>query len=308
MAERVLVTGVLGCLGAWTASALLERGDEVVGYDLGTETHRLGAGARRGRRPRTTRRRGRHGSRRARPGARRARDHPRRPPRGAPGAFLPRGPGARRAGQRARNGERVRAVPSAARADPRPGLRVARRRSTDRRTIPGAGGRRTGPATHYGVFKAANEGAARIYWEDETSRRSGSGRTSCTAPGAIKGSRPGQRWRCRPRHTARDSDRLRRRRAVRLCPRCRAHVRAGVPRRSRRGDGRQLPRRGRCDEDVVSAIEAAAPGVEIGWNDVALPFPAELEAHVLEQALGDLPRTPLDVGVAATVGRFRDRA
>jgi nucleoside-diphosphate-sugar epimerase len=41
MAERVLVTGVLGCLGAWTTRALLDDGHHVVGFDLGGETHRL---------------------------------------------------------------------------------------------------------------------------------------------------------------------------------------------------------------------------------------------------------------------------
>lgn len=41
MSERFLVTGVLGCLGAWVARAVLADGDEVVGYDLGEDTARL---------------------------------------------------------------------------------------------------------------------------------------------------------------------------------------------------------------------------------------------------------------------------
>ena len=41
MAERVLVTGVLGCLGAWVSERILADGDEVIGYDLGTDTARL---------------------------------------------------------------------------------------------------------------------------------------------------------------------------------------------------------------------------------------------------------------------------
>ena len=41
MSERFLVTGVLGCLGAWVARAVLADGDEVVGYDLGDDTARL---------------------------------------------------------------------------------------------------------------------------------------------------------------------------------------------------------------------------------------------------------------------------
>jgi UDP-glucuronate 4-epimerase len=41
MSERVLVTGVLGCLGAWVARLAYERGDEVVGFDLGDDRSRL---------------------------------------------------------------------------------------------------------------------------------------------------------------------------------------------------------------------------------------------------------------------------
>ena len=41
MAERTLVTGALGCLGAWTLKALLDLGEEPVGFDLGSEDARL---------------------------------------------------------------------------------------------------------------------------------------------------------------------------------------------------------------------------------------------------------------------------
>jgi UDP-glucuronate 4-epimerase len=39
--ERFLVTGVLGCIGAWTATLLVRGGTAVVGYDLGDDRHRL---------------------------------------------------------------------------------------------------------------------------------------------------------------------------------------------------------------------------------------------------------------------------
>ena len=39
--ERFLVTGALGCIGAWTCSVLAESGASVVGYDLGTDDRRL---------------------------------------------------------------------------------------------------------------------------------------------------------------------------------------------------------------------------------------------------------------------------
>ena len=41
MSERVLVTGALGCLGAWVARCVLDDGDEPIGYDLGDARHRL---------------------------------------------------------------------------------------------------------------------------------------------------------------------------------------------------------------------------------------------------------------------------
>jgi nucleoside-diphosphate-sugar epimerase len=39
--ERFLVTGALGCLGAWTVRRLLERGADVVAADVGEDTRRL---------------------------------------------------------------------------------------------------------------------------------------------------------------------------------------------------------------------------------------------------------------------------
>lgn len=41
MGERILVTGVLGCLGAWVARLAVEHGDDVVGFDLGDDRSRL---------------------------------------------------------------------------------------------------------------------------------------------------------------------------------------------------------------------------------------------------------------------------
>ncbi|MFN0153837.1 MAG: NAD-dependent epimerase/dehydratase family protein [Gaiella sp.] len=41
MAERFLITGALGCIGAWTIRRLLDQGVHVVGFDLGSDPHRL---------------------------------------------------------------------------------------------------------------------------------------------------------------------------------------------------------------------------------------------------------------------------
>ena len=42
------------------------------------------------------------------------------------------------------------------------------------------------PTSHYGVFKVANEQAARVYWETAGSRASGCGRTRRTARAATR--------------------------------------------------------------------------------------------------------------------------
>jgi UDP-glucuronate 4-epimerase len=39
--ERFLVTGALGCIGAWTCAALAAEGVDVVGFDLGSDDRRL---------------------------------------------------------------------------------------------------------------------------------------------------------------------------------------------------------------------------------------------------------------------------
>lgn len=41
MSERFLVTGALGCIGAWAAVLLVREGTTVVAYDLGEDRHRL---------------------------------------------------------------------------------------------------------------------------------------------------------------------------------------------------------------------------------------------------------------------------
>ena len=52
-------------------------------------------------------------------------------------------------------------------------------------------------------------------------------------------------------------------------------------------------------DDVIAAIEAAAPGAQITYEAVELPFPAETSG-------ADVTATPLAEGVADAVARFRD--
>ena len=146
MAERLLVTGVLGCVGAWVARAALDDGREVVGYDLGATTDRASSSCS-GTTP--------TGSTWSRatspisPALERTldehADHPRRASRRAPGAVRPCGPAARDERQRGGHGQRLRGRLEAARPDPGRRVRELRCRLRPVRPLPRAGERRDEP-------------------------------------------------------------------------------------------------------------------------------------------------------------------
>jgi nucleoside-diphosphate-sugar epimerase len=58
--------------------------------------------------------------------------------------------------------------------------------------------------------------------------------------------------------------------------------------------------------EVIAAIEAAAPGAEVSFDDVApLGVPEQGDASSFRALLGAYEPTPLREGVAETVERFR---
>lgn len=306
--EVALVTGVRGCIGAWTARALLDDGFEVVGFDLGRETHRLelvlGADVRRvgvvqgdvtdgaalGRAL------DEHGATHVVhlaalqvPACRAD------PVRGASVNVVGtltvfEAATARR--------DRIRGVVYASSAavygpdDPSP--------------APEAGP--FSPATHYGVFKRANEGAAAVYWADERVPSIGIRPYCVYGPGRDEGltSAPtlamaaaarGESFRIGYGGVAQYD----------YAPdvgTAFAQAAAAV------GDGAvvgNFPGVTAAMAEVVAAIELAAPEAvgRIVFDDVALPFPSRLEARALDEALGRIARTPLADGVRETVDRFR---
>lgn len=309
MPERVLVTGVRGCLGAWTARALLDGGHEVVGYDPGDAVHRLQLVL----------------------GADLSRVDV------VPGDVADRGQLERTLDER----EITRVVHLAAlqvpfcRDDPALGARVnvlgtvnvfeAVKKRLDR--IPGvayassaavygpadpspapeSGG--LAPATHYGVFKLANEGNARVYWQDERVPSIGIRPYVVYGPGRDQGltSGPTLAMAAAARGEAAtigyggaaqydyapDVGRA----FARACEAAREGAVVG-----------NYPGAAAAMADVVAAIVAAVPDARVDWDDGPLPFPARLQAGVLEEALGGVPRTPLADGVAATIERFRTAA
>ena len=302
---RWLVTGALGCIGAWTIKALLDEEEEVVGYDLGDDPVRL---------------------RLVMSPEELARVH------------LEQGditdlPALERLLD---EHEITRVVHLAAlqvpfcRADPVLGARVnvvgtvnvfeAVKRRRDR--IPGIawassaavfsgddpspapeqGGTR--PGTHYGVYKLANEGTARIYWTDDGVPSIGLRMYVVYGAGRDQGvtSTPTQAMAAAARGDGFEI------------------TFGGVAQYDYAPDvGQAFAAAGRAVDDgaavynfpgvvapmrdVAAAIEAAAPAAagKITWVETPLPFPESMEAVGLEQAVGPLPRTSLADGVRETV-------
>jgi UDP-glucuronate 4-epimerase len=312
LAERTLVTGALGCLGAWTIKALLDDGEEPVGYDLGGDDARLRLVLGEEELGRVT---------------------------------LVQGDvtDADAMGRVLDEHEITRVVHLAAlqvpscRADPALGARVnvlgtvvvfeavkARRdripglayasstavyNTADPSPAPESGG--TAPSTLYGTYKLANEGTARVLWQDEGVASIGIRPYVVYGPGrdqgltsgpslAIAAAVRGEAFTIGYGGTAQYDFAPDVGRAFALASRAaseRAHVAnfPGIP---------------STMEEVVTAIEAAAPEIagRMTWAEERLPFPDSLEATLLEQLVGPLPHTSLAEGVRRTLEHFRQRS
>jgi nucleoside-diphosphate-sugar epimerase len=304
--ERFLVTGALGCIGAWILRILLREGIPAAGFDLGTDTWRLElilepdelAGIELIQGDVTDlvaveRALDEHGSTHVIhlaamliPLAKAD------PPRGASVNVV----GTVNVLEAVRRRERVRGLAYASSAavygPDAPAV-------TPEDAVPS-------PATHYGVHKQANEGAARVYWADEgvpsvglrpyvvygAGRDQGLTADPTLAMAAAARGEPfhigfGGRVQM---HYAPDA--------------ARAFVEAA--RRSEQGGALVANLGGPATgmDEVVAAIEAAVPEAAgtITVADTPLPFPEEFEgvAH-------PAPVTPLREAVAETVGIFRER-
>ena len=312
MPERTLVTGALGCIGAWTIKALLEQGEDPVGFDLGGDTQRLRLILDDAELERVT---------------------------------LVQGDitDAEALGRALDEHEVGHVVHLAAlqvpfcRADPVLGARVnvagtvtmfeaakARRdritglayasstavySASDPSPAPESGGTR--PGTLYGVYKLANEGTARVFWQDERVPSIGIRPYVVYGPGRDQGMTSGPTL------------------AMQAAARGEPYeiVYGGTAQYDYAPDvGAAFARAGRTAsegahvanfpgvaaslEEAVAAIEAAAPTVagKITWRDEPLPFPPLLETGELERLIGDVPCTPLAEGVRRTIEHFRRRA
>lgn len=308
-AERTLVTGALGCLGAWTVKALLALGEEPVGYDLGGDDSRLRLVLEEGERARLTvvegdvtdgeqlgRALDEHGITRVVHLA-------------ALQVPFCRADPARGAHVNVYGTVVVFEAVKARRARI-PGLAYASSTAvynvTDRSPAPESGG--TAPTTLYGVYKLANEGTARVFWHDEDVPSIGIRPYVVYGPGrdqgltsgpslAMAAAARGEGYEIAYGGTAQYDFAPDVGRAFALAARAAtdgAHV-ANFP-----GEPSTM-------QEVVAAIEAAAPAAAgtITWEEGQLPFPPALEGKLLEHLVGPLPRTQLADGVRSTIEHFR---
>jgi UDP-glucuronate 4-epimerase len=164
------------------------------------------------------------------------------------------------------------------------------------------------PATHYGVFKRANEGNARVYWADDGIPSVGlrpyviygvgrdQGMTSVPTAAMLAAARglPAHipfGGRSQFQYAADAAD---------------AFIRAA--RAGYQGaDVFNLAGPAVHMTEVVEAITAAVPELsgKVTFDDTQLPFPEEVESSSLVEVIGAPRLTPIAEGVADTIERFR---
>lgn len=310
MAERVLVTGALGCVGAWAVKAVLDDGDEPVGYDAGDAAHRLALVLSPEERERVTLVQGDITDFDA--FGRTLDEHA--ITRVVHLAAL-QVPFCRADPVR---GARVNVVGTVnvfeavkQRLDRIPGVAYASSAAVygpdDPSPAPESGG--AAPATLYGVYKLANEGTARLYWEDGGVPSTGIRPYVVYGPGRDQGMTSGPTLAMAAAARGEDF-------AIGYGGVAQYDYAPDVGSAFIRGAAApagavvaNFPGVTASMEDVVVAIEAAAPEAagRITWEEASLPFPAELEARALEELVGPLPRTSLLEGVRATIEHFQGR-
>jgi UDP-glucuronate 4-epimerase len=293
MSETWLVTGALGCIGAWTVATLVREGAGVVAFDIGTDDRRLRLIA---------------------------------TPEELARVTFARGDITQlETVERALTEHGVTHLVHLAalqvpfcKADPVLGAQVnvtgtvnvfeaAKRRALET-TIAYAssaavydGRGEIAPRTLYGVYKVANEGTARVYRQEDGVASIGLRPFSVYGPGrdqgltagptlAIESAVRGEPYRIAfggrtQFHYAPD--------VARAFVQAARSEPAGAETFNLGGPATAMP-------ELVAAIEGEVPGAEISFDDVPLPFPDELP-----EPWFDAPRTPLDQGVRETVEAFR---
>jgi UDP-glucuronate 4-epimerase len=163
------------------------------------------------------------------------------------------------------------------------------------------------PGTLYGVYKLANEGTARVYWQDHGVSSFGLRPMTVYGPGRDQGmtSTPTKAMAAavlgRPYRISFGGSTL-----FQFAPDvARAFIQASRARLPGAHTSNLVGTTAHMRE-VVALIEQQVPAAAgtITFEDQALPFPDDIDASGLA-ALGDIAVTPLADGIAETVARYR---
>ena len=162
------------------------------------------------------------------------------------------------------------------------------------------------PLNHYGVYKQANEGSARVYWRDDQIASIGFRPYTVYGPGRDQGmtSTPTQAMLAAARGEAyhisfggsngfQFVDDI-----AKLFIQAARHAIEGSDVFNIRGAVAHM-------SEVVAAIHAVLPDAEITHESDGLPFPDGQVDTELRQTLGEIPDTPLTVGVEKTIRHFQ---
>jgi UDP-glucuronate 4-epimerase len=162
------------------------------------------------------------------------------------------------------------------------------------------------PATHYGVYKLANEETARVFAAENGVSSIGLRPYVVYGPGRDQGltSQPTMAMRAAAKGKAFTIGYSGVTQLQYGADAAAAFVAAArIP-----YDGAavvNLPGVTASVDDIVEAIVQVVPDAEIDVDGSQLPFPPELDTSPFTKIVGELPLTPLADGVAATIAHFR---
>jgi nucleoside-diphosphate-sugar epimerase len=167
------------------------------------------------------------------------------------------------------------------------------------------------PATHYGVFKTANEEGARVFWRESGISSIGLRPHVVYGPGRDHGMTSAPTEAMRAAAEARAY-------TIPFAGGCEMQyapdvAAAFIAAARAPHDGASVvnvPGTSVSIDAIVAEIERAAPQAE-GLIEVVgepLPFPVELDSSAFAAVVGTVPLTPLSIGIAETIEHFRRRA
>ena len=163
------------------------------------------------------------------------------------------------------------------------------------------------PGTLYGVYKRANEGTAALYWTDRELASVGLRPHTVYGPGRDQGLTSSPTAAILAAAAGRPFEiPFGGRFQFQYAPDVAAAFILASRSRARSATVHNLSSRAVHMSDVVAAIEAAEPAAAITFVDHQLPFPAEGDHASLREIIGEPPETPLQDGVRDTMRRFRE--